>query len=236
MNTAVHSITPLGIALGFIPVGIVIAILYRWSSDARTAIFAIFRMLVQLVLIGYVLVYLFEADSPVLIMPVLVVMLLIASWIAMRPIAGAYPGLYVNVLLAIAVGGIPTLLLVTQAVIGIQPWYEPRYLIPLGGMIFASAMNAVSLAAERAEAERGHGKSAREARNAGLQAALIPLINSLLAVGLVTLPGMMTGQILSGIEPLVAARYQIVVMCMIFGSSGIAAACYLLAAERHRDP
>ncbi len=231
-----HSITPLGIALGFIPVGIVIVILYRWSVDSRSAIFAIFRMLIQLVLIGYVLGYLFEADSPVLIIPILVVMLLIASWIAMRPIAGAYPGLYVNVLLAIAAGGIPTLLLVTQAVIDIQPWYEPRYLIPLGGMIFASAMNAVSLAAERAESERGHGKSGREARNAGLQAALIPLINSLLAVGLVTLPGMMTGQILSGIEPLVAARYQIVVMCMIFGSSGIAAACYLLAAERHRDP
>ena len=66
-----------------------------------------------------------------------------------------------------------------------------------------------------------------EARNRALNASLIPAINSLFAVGLVSFPGMMTGQILSGVEPLVAARYQIMVMCMIFGSAGIAAACYL---------
>ncbi len=65
-----------------------------------------------------------------------------------------------------------------------------------------------------------------------MDAALIPQINALLAVGLVALPGMMTGQILSGVDPLVAVRYQIVVMCMIFGSSGVAAACYLQAASR----
>ena len=157
-------------------------------------------------------------------------MLLVASWIAMRPINDKHPGLFTRVLFAIMAGAIPTLVLVTQAIIDIQPWYQPRYIIPLGGMIFASAMNAVSLAAERFEAELDNQKTYKHARQRALQAALIPLINSLLAVGLVTLPGMMTGQILSGIEPLVASRYQIVVMCMIFGSSGIAAACYLLSA------
>jgi putative ABC transport system permease protein len=236
VNTSVHSITPLGVALGFIPVGIVIAILYRWSLDSRSAALAVLRMLIQLALIGYVLGYLFETDSPWVVILVLIGMLLISSWIAMRPIARAHRGVYADTLLAITAGGVPTLWLITQAVIDIEPWYQPRYLIPLAGMIFASAMNAVSLAAERAEAERNNGKSEAEARNAGLQAALIPLVNSLLAVGLVTLPGMMTGQILSGTDPLVAARYQIVVMCMIFGSSGISAACYLLAAGRHRNP
>jgi putative ABC transport system permease protein len=116
-------------------------------------------------------------------------------------------------------------------VIDVQPWYEPRYLVPLAGMIFASAMNAVSLAAERFEAERVGGKAYPDARRTALRAALIPLINTLLAVGLVALPGMMTGQILSGVSPLIASRYQIVVMCMVFGSSGIAAACYLVAAR-----
>ena len=66
-----------------------------------------------------------------------------------------------------------------------------------------------------------------DAGKAASPTALIPLINSLLAVGLVSLPGMMTGQILSGVEPLVAARYQIVVMAMLFGASGLATACYL---------
>jgi putative ABC transport system permease protein len=232
MNSVVQSITPTGLALAFIPVAIVIGILFRWSLDGKTAVFAVFRMLIQLVLIGYVLGYIFATDSVWLVAAILATMLLIASWIAMRPVGNQVKGLYPRVLLSIAVGGVPTLVLVTQAVIDIEPWYQPRYLIPLAGMIFASAMNAVSLAAERFQSEIGNAKPPSEARNIGLQAALIPQINVLLAVGLVSLPGMMTGQILSGIEPLIASRYQIVVMCMIFGSSGISAACYLLLAGR----
>jgi len=94
-------------------------------------------------------------------------------------------------------------------------------------MIFANAMNTVSLAAERYESERGRGAELTAARRTALDAALIPQINGLLAVGLVSLPGMMTGQILSGVEPLVAVRYQIMVMCMVFGSGGLGAALYL---------
>ncbi len=234
MSTA--TITPIGLALGFIPVAVVIVILYRWSLDTLGAIHAIIRMLIQLVLIGYVLVYIFSTDSPWVVMLILAVMLFISSWISMRPIKDRQPGLYTRVLLAIAVAGVPTLILVTQFVIDVQPWYQPRYLVPLAGMIFASAMNAVSLAAERFEAEKAAGKSYRDARRIALHASLIPLTNSLFAVGLVALPGMMTGQILSGISPLTASRYQIVVMCMLFGSSGIAATCYLLAARNTADP
>ena len=88
-------------------------------------------------------------------------------------------------------------------------------------------MNAVSLAAERFQAESNRGVDYEEARRTALQAALIPMINSLFAVGLVALPGMMTGQILSGVSPLIAAEYQIVVMTMLFGATGISAAIYL---------
>jgi putative ABC transport system permease protein len=94
-------------------------------------------------------------------------------------------------------------------------------------MIFANSMTAVSLAGERYFAELDNGKAADVARRIAFQAALIPQINALLAVGLVSLPGMMTGQILSGVSPLLAVRYQIMVMAMIFGSAGIAAACFL---------
>ena len=113
-----------------------------------------------------------------------------------------------------------------------DPWYLPRYMIPLAGMVFASAMTAVSLAAERLFAELDHGQAWAEARKTAYQAAMIPVINSLLAVGLVSLPGMMTGQILSGVSPLVAARYQIMVMCMIFAASGISTAIFLIVARR----
>jgi len=103
----------------------------------------------------------------------------------------------------------------------------PRYLIPLAGMIFANCMNTVSLSAERFVAEVNNGKSYVQSRNTAYQAGLIPLMNSFFAVGLVSIPGMMTGQILSGISPLLAARYQIMVMCMLFGSCGIATAVFL---------
>ena len=84
------------------------------------------------------------------------------------------------------------------------------------------------LAAERFEAERRNAVSYELARKRALETALIPMVNVFLAVGLVSLPGMMTGQILSGIAPLIAARYQLMVMCMLFGAGGISAACFLL--------
>jgi putative ABC transport system permease protein len=99
-------------------------------------------------------------------------------------------------------------------------------------MIFSGSMNTVSLAGERLQSEIGRGTSYLEARRIALQASLIPITNSLFAVGLVSLPGMMTGQILSGVSPLVAAKYQIVVMTMLFGTSGISAALYLVLANR----
>ncbi|MEC9313790.1 MAG: ABC transporter permease, partial [Pseudomonadota bacterium] len=98
---------------------------------------------------------------------------------------------------------------------------------PLAGMIFANSMNSVSLAAERLAAELSRNLDFRQARNEAFQAAFIPTINSMLAVGLVSLPGMMTGQILSGVSPTVAAHYQIVVMCMIFASAGLSTALFL---------
>ena len=124
-----------------------------------------------------------------------------------------------------------TLILIIKGVLHLKPWYLPSYLIPLASMIFANAMNTLSLAAERQEAELNRGMDYQEARNIAFKAALIPITNSMFAVGLVSLPGMMTGQILSGISPLIAARYQIMVMAMLYGSSGITTAIYLFIAR-----
>ena len=88
-------------------------------------------------------------------------------------------------------------------------------------------MNTVSIAAERFLAESSLEIDYETARQRAMNAALIPITNSLLAVGIVSIPGMMTGQILAGESPLIAARYQIMVMCMVFGSGGISAACFL---------
>lgn len=232
----VEEISLQGLLLGLLPAAIVIGIMFRWSAGAATAVYATGRMLVQLLLIGYVLVYIFEAEHAAIIGAVLIVMLVIASWIAIRPVARKQAHVFRNALIAISIGGILVLALVTQIVIAVDPWFNPRYVVPLAGMVFAGAMNSVSLAAERFESEIGRNVSVSEARRIALSAALIPITNSLFAVGVVALPGMMTGQILSGISPLIAAKYQIVVMSMLFGVSGLSAAIYLQLQNRTLQP
>jgi putative ABC transport system permease protein len=232
VNATVQAIPISSMVWVLVPVAIVIAVLVRWTSAARTAVYAVARMLIQLLLIGYVLVFIFEAQEAWIIALVLTVMLLAASVIAIRPIRSKGPAVLRNAFIAIFIGGVLTLALVTQLVIDIEPWFLPRYAVPLAGMVFASSMNAVSLAAERLESELGRSVEFSEARTTALNTCLIPLINSLFAVGLVSLPGMMTGQILSGVSPLVAAKYQIVVMCMLFGASGMSATIYLCLAKR----
>jgi putative ABC transport system permease protein len=128
---------------------------------------------------------------------------------------------------AIACGGGIILIFISQGVLHVDPWYQPQVMIPIAGMIFSNSMNAVSLAGERLYSELDHDNDFSRARNIAFQAAMIPVINALLAVGLVSLPGMMTGQILAGTAPTIAARYQIIVMCMIFSSAGISAALFL---------
>ncbi len=215
------------LALALVPVGITLVILFRWSFGTGNALYALFRMLVQLLLIGYVLAWIFGAQSGLLILLVLTIMLVASSWIAMGTVREHRRALLVQSLVAISLGGGLTLALITQLVLQLEPWFLPRYMIPLAGMVFANAMTAVSLAAERLYAELKHQPGWDKARLTAYQAAMIPVINSLFAVGLVSLPGMMTGQILSGVSPLIAARYQIMVMCMIFASAGISTALFL---------
>ena len=121
-------------------------------------------------------------------------------------------------------------------VIGPDPWYDPRYLIPLAGMIIGNSMNGAALAAERLASEIDERReeiesalclgadsrnASREAVRQAFRAALIPTVNTMAAMGLVALPGMMTGQILSGTEPVTAVKYQIAIMCAITGSVGL---------------
>jgi putative ABC transport system permease protein len=229
----VYAITPFDIAIAFIPVLVTLVIIFYWSNSIRHASIAILRMLMQLLLIGYVLEFIFNANNQWIIIAVLCFMLTAASWIAMGAMPVKRSSLLAYSLAAIAVGGLFNLFLITQGVLHANPWYQPSIMIPLAGMIFSNSMNSVSLAGERLFSELGHHEDYTRARNVAFQAAMIPITNSLLAVGLVSLPGMMTGQILAGTSPLVAARYQIIVMCMIFSSAGISTALFLWLI-RHR--
>ena len=133
-------------------------------------------------------------------------------------------------------------------VVRYSPWYDPRYLIPLAGMIIGNSMNGASLAAERLAAEIRErreevetaiclGATARQASTTAVRlafsAALMPTMNTMAAMGIVSIPGMMTGQILSGTEPIIAVRYQIAIMCAITGAVAITSYLIVLLGYRH---
>lgn len=206
-----------------------------WSLDALQAIYANIRMLVQLLLVGYILTFIFETDSPILVILVIIFMISMSAFIALRPLQAKGIKPFLIVLMSLGVSGIGVLLLVTQIILDLPRWFEPQYIIPLAGMVFANSMNTISLVGERFNAELKRGVDYIEARNISMGAAMIPQVNALLAVGLVALPGMMTGQILSGVDPLTAARYQIMVMCMIFSTAGLSAVIYLFFNQTTKD-
>lgn len=222
-----YQITLSDLAIGFVPVFVTLVIIFYWSDNLKSACIAVVRMLLQLLLIGYALNFIFNAESQWIILAVLCFMLLAASWISLNTLPLKSTAIFASSLIAIFCGGVSILLWMSQGVLHVDPWYRPAVIIPLAGMIFSNSMNSVSLAGERLYSELAHGVCGHRARNTAFQAAMIPMVNSLLAVGLVSLPGMMTGQILAGVSPLIAARYQIIVMCMIFSSAGISTAIFL---------
>jgi len=197
---------------------VVSVLIYRkWHSDPKGILMAGARMLIQLVLVGYALVILFDYSSAGYSSLVLLIMALIAGLIAIRPVKNQ-SNIYLPAFLAIVISVALHLFISLKAVMQVMHWYEPRTLIPLAGMYLANTMNAISLAAERLYSESKNLREDADAHRLAFQSSMIPQINSLLAVGLVALPGMMTGQILSGVSPLIAVRYQIMIMTMVLGS------------------
>lgn len=231
------------IALGLVGVAIVLSRRSRLGLEGDL-VWAGVRAAAQLIAIGYALRLLFAHERPAWVLLSLAAMLLVAAATSARRVEHG-PGaraLFPYALAAIAVGGAVALVPVFLWVIPPTPWFEARYVIPISGMMLSSAMNVVALVFERVFA-LAHAESAtieqllalgaspaqameRHVR-AAVRASLIPTINALLTVGLVSLPGMMTGQIVSGTAPVQAVRYQVVIM---YQSVAVAAVTGLLAA------
>lgn len=232
-ETASLDVTWLDLALAGMLVLVAAGISYwqRLGLEWRYLIGGV-RACLQLFAVGYALVYVFHAERWWLVLLALAVMLTAATAAATR---GRALGPSRKKLWQISGTGMLmssglTLAYVTQVVLRVSPWYEPRYLVPLFGMIVGNAMNAAALALERLESEMARergtveaylalgatpARAAAEPVRRALTAALIPSINGLMVVGLVQLPGMMTGQILAGASPLLAVRYQVVVAFML---------------------
>ena len=153
MDAAVTTIPLARLLIGFVPVVLLLGIMHLWSLNALHAVYANARMLIQLLAIGYVLTYVLETDRPWVVVAVVAFMIAMSAWIALRPIAEQRPQMYLIVLITVGTCGLGVLLLVTQLVLDMPRWFEPRFVVPLAGMIFANTMNTVSLAAERFRSE-----------------------------------------------------------------------------------
>lgn len=217
-----------------IPIILVCGIYIAWQGKPSEIVIAATRMLVQLIAVGYVLVSIFENPSAWISAGIVSIMLLAAAWIAIRPVRhhkGYLPAAIMALACSVGLHLAISLILVLKA----DSWFQPQLLIPLAGMYFANTMNAISLAAERYHSELHNHQPENKARLSAFHASMIPQINSLLAVGIVALPGMMTGQILSGVSPLIAVRYQIMIMAMILGTTGMGAALMLWLLSRRKN-
>lgn len=191
------------------------------------------RMFVQLLAVGYVLHLIFTLKTAIPVLLILIVMVGFAVQTIGARVKTKMPHFYRVVGTAILFGCGGMTFFFCSLVIGLEPWYDPRYLIPLAGMIIGNSMTGASLAVERLSAEFHERRDEIEtaiclggslqtvsqpAVSSAFRAALIPSVNAMAAMGLVFLPGMMTGQIISGTEPLIAVKYQIAIMCVITGS------------------
>ena len=221
-----QSIPLLNLLYMVLPLCVVAFFYYVWVGKKAEIALATARMSVQLIVIGYVLTSLFATNALWLLALLVAVMITAASLIVRRNIHHQDFQTFSAILISIALGGTLNLVLVLWGVLDLENPLDPRFVIPLAGMIYANSMNAISLCAERYEKEREH-HDVEKARSIAFKASMIPQINSFLAVGFVSLPGMMTGQILSGVDPLIAVRYQIVVMAMILSSGAMSNILYL---------
>lgn len=217
-----------------IPVVLVCIIYFSWQGKPSEILYAASRMAVQLIAVGYVLVSIFENPSPWVSLIIVSMMMVIAAWISIRPVR-EHSGILLPAIIALGTSVFLHLFISIIFVLNAESWFHPQLLIPLAGMYFANTMNAISLAAERYHSELNNGQTTEQARLTAFHAAMIPQVNSLFAVGLVALPGMMTGQILSGVSPLVAVRYQIMIMTMVLGTSVLGAALMLWLMARKKQ-
>jgi putative ABC transport system permease protein len=226
----------LGISAGLILLCGVISIVLGLGLEKRLTVAAV-RTVVQLFLVGFVLRYVFDLNAWWAVLGVMAVMIVLAARAAVSRPSRTFGGIGLLALASLVVSSSLVTFTVTGAIIGVVPWYRPQYVIPLLGMLLGNGLTGISLSIDQlletlharrdqVEMELACGATRWEAAKRPLADAvrrgMIPIINSMMVVGTVSLPGMMTGQILAGADPMVAVKYQIMVMFMIAAGTALA--------------
>lgn len=197
--------------------------------QSKLLIVASIRMTVQLVLAGYILTYIFKNPRPVFTIAYVGMMTVFAIYRVLKKNPGLSRNFQLMIALSMSVSGIGVLLFFVAAVVG-ESILNPQYVIPVSGMVMGNTMTGVALGVksfqdrmkdqgERIEALMNIGAHPRTILlpfvRGAIETALLPTLNSMVGMGVVSLPGMMTGQILSGTLPMTAILYQIAIMAAI---------------------
>jgi len=228
-------VADLALAAALVLVNGVLSFALRLGLERRL-FWAALRMTVQLLLVGFVLKWVFANGRLHVVIGVLAAMTLIAGVSAVRRAERTFPGMYLTSI--VSVWG--SAWLISAFALGLilrsDPWYSPQHAVPLTGLILGNSLTGISLALDRFTAElvgkradveallslgATRWEAARDALRQALRAGLIPMLNAMLVSGIVSLPGMMTGQLLSGADPAQAARYQIMVMFLLAASTAL---------------
>jgi putative ABC transport system permease protein len=245
----------LGLAAVLLVINGAISLAFGLRLEVSLAVAAL-RMAVQLAAVGFVLKFVFAQTSPLWTLLMALVMVSVAGYELTqrqeRRLRGWWA--YGFGLTLLLVGGLSTLYAVA-VVIGPEPWHAPRYVLPILGMVLGNTLTSLSLALQTLTEGAERERTSIEARLAlgatrleafgpvlrrALRMALTPLLNVMSVAGVVTLPGMMTGQILAGADPAEAAKYQIMIMFVLTGAAGFGAlvaglgGVLLLTDSRHR--
>lgn len=243
-----HVIGPMQLAISLVFVCIAggISIAYQLGL-AKTLLVGTVRTFAQLFLMGYALKYIFQLDMGLPVVCVLALMIAAAAHIVYGRVPEKDVAYGLPVFGAMLASYIVVTIGVTSFVVGAKPWWEPQYFLTLGGMIAGNSMNALAISLERlfsnlrqrreeVEMKLTLGADYREASNdiarEAIRAGMIPSINAMMGVGLVSIPGMMTGQIIAGADPAEACKYQIVVMLMLTASTAISSILVVFLARK----
>ncbi len=213
----------------------------------RRILIASVRTVVQLLLVGLVLTSVFQLQDVRLVLLLMTFMTVVAAVAATRRSSRRYPGIWINTLVSIWASSWIITIFALVAIVQVEPWYTPRFAIPFLGMVLGNTLTGISLGLDRIgeEFSKGRGQietvlalggsrweAAHRPISEAVRTGMIPIINSMAVVGLVSLPGMMTGQLLAGVEPIEAVKYQVVIMFLIAAGTSLGTVSAVLLTYR----
>lgn len=247
MNGAIEiSIGNLAIGLVFIVFAGILSLIHGLKLE-KDLIIGTIRSIAQLTAMGFLLKFIFSMNSSVFVVIMFVAMTFFAAEIIKGRVKKQSVSYFLPTLFSVQITFFVVTYIVTALIVNAKPWWTPQYFIPIGGMIAGNSMSALAISLDRLfsdlKAKRDQvemrlclGASPSEASKDifkdALKAGMIPSINGMMGAGLVSIPGMMTGQILAGSDPTEAVKYQIVVMLMLVASTAIASFIVLKLVSR----